>query len=100
MTNSKKSLSTNLLVGESPQEFASTNGCQPGEDILEPAYTQILPISVAKKRDLISLVESGATPPEYQHNYRSLPSCSNVRDALAEPDAEEMMEDGTKAKTV
>ncbi len=57
--------------------------------ILEKAYDGQLPISIAKKDDLMSLVTHGAIPQEYEQFYSSLPSRRDVRDALPEPDAEE-----------
>lgn len=59
------------------------------DPVLEPAYSEPLPISKAKKQDLVSLVESGAIPPAYRDYYRSLPCQNTIRDALAEPDVEE-----------
>ena len=101
MTNFKKSSSTNLLVGESPQEFArSPMDVNQGKLYWNQPTPQMLPISVAKKQDLVSLVESdvaqslqntGTTTEAYQTR-------SNVRDALAEPDAEELMEDENQSQ--
>ena len=40
---------------------------------LKPAYTQMLPISQAKYRDLMSMVKAKIIPSEYGEYYRSLP---------------------------
>ena len=58
-------------------------------DVLEQAYNGPIPISKAKKDDLMSLVASGAVPECYRDFYESLPCRNNVRDALPEPDVEE-----------
>lgn len=79
---------------ESTRIRQSAGGINLEEAVLEPAFThQMLPISVAKKHNLVSLVESGAIPPEYCHYYRNLPSRNNVRDALAEPDLDELTDE-------
>lgn len=56
---------------------------------LQQAYNTPLPISSAKKKDLIDLCNSGAIPPRVHDFYRALPSDDSVRDALAEPDQDE-----------
>ena len=56
---------------ESTRIRQSANAIQPANAVLTPAFTQMLPISVAKKGDLVSLVESGANPPEYRQIYIS-----------------------------
>lgn len=60
---------------------------------LKAAYSSKLPISVAKKKDLISLCESGAIPAQHHCFYQGLSCHESVRDALAEPDREEIDED-------
>lgn len=52
-------------------------------------YTQKLPISKAKKKDLVSLCQSGAIPNEYHEFYKTLPSSKDTRDRLPQPDATE-----------
>ena len=49
-------------------------------------YEHQLPISVAKKKDLVSLCASMLIPLRHQDFYRSLPSCEKERDALPQPD--------------
>ena len=60
-----------------------------GEPTLQRAYEGPLPISRAKKADLMCLVRSGAIPQEYEAYYSSLTSTEDVRDALEEPDMED-----------
>ncbi|MEW8548305.1 MAG: hypothetical protein AB2693_32780 [Candidatus Thiodiazotropha sp.] len=45
-----------------------------------------LPISAAKKKDLLQMCRTGVIPPEFHHFYESLPSSSSVPDKLGEPD--------------
>ena len=52
-------------------------------------YQKKLPISSAKKRDLMNLCKSGIIPPEFHEFYKSLPSSNNTNDRLPEPDAME-----------
>jgi len=56
---------------------------------LQPLYNSRLPIAVAKKKDLDTLVKTRVIPPEYAQWYASLPSASTVRDSLPEPAADE-----------
>ncbi len=52
-------------------------------------YGSKLPISAAKKKDLIQICKSGIIPSEYLEYYRSLPAHQSVTDRLPEPDAME-----------
>ena len=49
-------------------------------------YKDKLPISEAKKRDLLSLCTSGVIPEEHQDFFRKLSSSSSVGDKLPQPD--------------
>lgn len=60
---------------------------QPG--ILERAFQETLPISDAKKGDLISLCNSGAIPRAYHVFYNQLPCSMNIIDRLPDPDINE-----------
>lgn len=50
------------------------------------AYQQMLPITVAKKKDLLSLIDSGVVPREHRAFYGTLPTADDIRDELAESD--------------
>ena len=55
-----------------------------------PAYSGLaLPISKAKKKDLIELCRDGTIPTEFHTFYNSLPCESDVADCLAEPNYDE-----------
>jgi hypothetical protein len=56
---------------------------------MKPLYYTRLPISSAKKKDLMSLVTSGVIPQEYVHFHEQLPSSIHTRDSLPEPSADE-----------
>lgn len=49
-------------------------------------YKSKLPISAAKKKDLMQMCRTGVIPPEFHHFYESLPSSSSAPDKLGEPD--------------
>ncbi len=49
-------------------------------------YPSKIPISAAKKRDLIQICKSGIIPSEYLEYYKSLPAHQSVCDRLPEPD--------------
>lgn len=53
---------------------------------LPVCYKDKLPISEAKKRDLLSLCTSGVIPEEHQDFFRKLSSSSSVGDKLPQPD--------------
>jgi hypothetical protein len=59
----------------------------------QPLYNTRLLISSAKKKDLLQLLKSGVIPKEYAHYYNELPSSNTVRDCLAEPSADEIVDD-------
>ena len=48
-------------------------------------YKEKLPISAAKKADLLSLVASGTIPQEYESYYQSLPCSKSVKGKLPVP---------------
>lgn len=56
---------------------------------LRSKYDIKLPISEAKKRDLLSLCRSGIIPAEFHSYYENLNSNSAVRDALPSPDIQD-----------
>lgn len=47
---------------------------------LKTAYKELLPISIAKKRDLVNMIKEGVIPPVYKSYYESLPSSKKVKD--------------------
>ena len=56
---------------------------------LSQLYASKLPISEAKKNDLLSLCQSGVIPDIYHTYYENLPTSKGVKDKLAEPDITE-----------
>jgi len=56
-------------------------------------YRTRLPISEAKKKDLMDLLRAGVIPSQYRTFYSELPSDTAVRDCLAEPSADEVESD-------
>jgi len=52
-------------------------------------YTCRLPISTAKKADLLSLCKSGIIPSDCANFYEAIPVSKSCKDRLAEPDIEE-----------
>jgi hypothetical protein len=59
------------------------------EDPLSKLYKSKLPISSAKKKDLIALCKKGIIPSEFHDYYKSLPTSQSATELLAEPDIEE-----------
>lgn len=57
-------------------------------------YMSRLPLSVAKKKDLLDLCDLGVVPHMHHHYYHSLPSCSSAPDRLPEADITEENERG------
>jgi hypothetical protein len=53
-------------------------------------------ISLAKKKDLLSLCKSCVIPVEYHDFYKGLPANAKVNDTLSNPDAEEDEQDSDK----
>ena len=49
-------------------------------------YDSKLPISAAKKKDLMQMCRKGVIPTEFHDFYESLPSNSSAPDKLGEPD--------------
>ena len=56
---------------------------------LVPAYTSCQQISLAKKKDLLSLLSARIISPDYDSFYASLPSAAVATDRLPEPTMEE-----------
>ena len=56
---------------------------------LPPLYKERLPVSAAKKQDLLSLCTSGLIPEEHHHFYGTLPVSESETDKLPEPDTQE-----------
>lgn len=52
---------------------------------LNPAYKNLLPLSAAKKGDILKLCNSGLIPEELIPWYKSLPSSSGASDSVPEP---------------
>lgn len=57
------------------------------------AYSAPLPISEAKKKDLISLCRKGIKPQELHSWYESLPTSNDVQDRALEPDVNDESEE-------
>ena len=60
---------------------------------IKPLYKGKLPISGAKKKDLVSLCKKGAIPTEFHDYYKGLSSSHSVQDRLLEPDISETEND-------
>ena len=60
------------------------------EQNLQPLFTEGRPISVLKYNDLVYMCTSLAIPKDYHAFYHNLKHDSTVRDALPEPDVEEL----------
>jgi len=56
---------------------------------IKPAYNTRLPISTAKKKDLLYLLKTKVIPESYANFYNDLPSSTNQPDRLPEPSNEE-----------
>lgn len=56
---------------------------------LKPVYDARLPISSAKKKDLLKLIKDRVIPPEYEEWYNNLPVSENANDRLPAPSADE-----------
>ena len=62
---------------------------QQSDEGLTRKYQKKIPISAAKKKDLMQLCKSGVIPVEYHEYYKSLPSSNSSKDTLPEPDVME-----------
>ena len=62
----------------------------PWMDVVPNLYDDKLPISSAKKKDLLSLCRHNIIPEEYHSYYESLPKSASKRDTLPAPSAEEI----------
>ena len=56
---------------------------------LPQKYSSRIPISSAKKKDLVNLCKNGTIPREFHEYYKTLPSSQSTKDILMEPDANE-----------
>jgi hypothetical protein len=72
-----------VLTGFEPQSVALQ---------LHALYHDRIPISIAKKRDLMQLLKSEVIPCEYSCYYNELPSAGSTRDCFPEPCADELLE--------
>ena len=66
-----------------------SNGCaglKVDEALLKRAYTNPLPVSTAKKSDLLKLCASGAIKSKFHEFYNSLPTSDSVRHCLPQQD--------------
>ena len=52
-------------------------------------YSQRIPVSEVKKKDLNDLCDTLVIPERYHHFYRTMPSAKTTRDRLDEPDITE-----------
>jgi len=60
---------------------------------LTSAYPQPLPVSEAKKRDLLKLCKSGAITSRYHDFYTALRTSGSVEDCLPQPHSSEMLDE-------
>jgi hypothetical protein len=63
---------------------------------LQRKYKAKQSISLARKKDLLSLCKSCVIPVEYHDFYKELPANAKVNDTLPSPDAEEDEQDSDK----
>ena len=70
-------------------DFKRINVCRSGRAALPAdlgqAYQTRIPISEAKKKDLVKLCTQLVIPPEMHEWYKSLPTTSRTKDRLPEP---------------
>lgn len=67
---------------------------RPSKTKLVQLYKTTLPISEAKKKDLVKLCNSGVIPKEYHQWFKSLPSSKKLKsDETPEPTTEEYFND-------
>lgn len=94
---------TTLVTRNRKRQEEQINGHIRGADEVEQelkkykipkAYSSPLPISEAKKKDLINLCKKGIIPQELHLWYESLPTSNEVIDRIMEPDVTEDGEDG------
>ncbi len=67
--------------------------CPSLSDALSRRYKTKLPVSKAKKDDLLSLCRSGVNPEERHAFYHNLPTATNQQDRLEEPDLNDSGDD-------
>ena len=99
----KKSPDTCLIKYDYDNKFQSikltgakrgpTTDVPVSSDELPQRYKSKLPISAAKKKDLLSLCKSSIVPSEFHEYYTSLPSHQSVKDQLPEPYIQESNSD-------
>ena len=65
---------------------------------IQRRYNEKLPISLAKRHDLISLCKDGIIPSEFHHYYQSITDSKTLRDCL--PDLDILEEDNYSDKNV
>ena len=61
-------------------------------ELLKPAYKQPLPVSKAKKADLMALCRSGVIKPQFHSFYEQMVTSDKITDCLPEPDCTEDLE--------
>ena len=71
----------------------SQQGCAAPLKTVPHCYSSRLPVSRAKKQDLVSLCASGIIPEEHHAFYKALPTSSSAADKLPEPNITESDED-------
>lgn len=69
---------------------------------LKGAYKSLIAVSQTKKKDLITLLNDGVIPPEYEHYYKDIPStsaaivnnnCDDTESSDDDPDEESIVEE-------
>lgn len=56
---------------------------------IQPLYKSKLPISSAKRKDLLAMCKKGVIPTEFHEFYKALPASQNIKERLPEPDKDE-----------
>jgi hypothetical protein len=79
-----------VILGQTRQTRKRTKrDCSVDLSLLKPAYEKQIPISRAKKADLVKLCTTGVVPTKYHEFYNSLATSDVARDCLPQPDATE-----------
>lgn len=82
---------TMLFKNDPRDDFTAVKIVRDGKlrEAVPNKYRQKIPISAAKKRDLMTLCKNGTIPKDHHDYYKNLPSSSTVKDKLPESDIEE-----------
>lgn len=85
-----KSMKTNLLKRRKTKPAAKQYD---ENETLPPLYKDRIPITKEKKKDLLTMCEKKKIPELYHDWYSSLPTSPSARNAIPEPDVDELEEE-------